>query len=481
VTEPTVVCPYCKREVKLTETLAAPFLEKARRDFEHQLEKERAAAAATARKKAAEEVRAEMEALELDLQTKTAQLKKVQARETDLLRRGREIAEQQQKLVLEMERRLAGERTAIVEATRRETRELAQSELNALKEHLDRKSRQVEEAQAVELELRKRAQALEDQTRAQAVEMQRALDAERARIRESAMVEATQQHRLKEAEKDKVIGDLQKQLDEMQRKMAQGSQQLQGEVQELDLEATLGRAFPMDAIQPVPKGQHGGDCLQRVIGSGGVAAGTILWESKRTKAWSPGWLAKLRDDQRAAKAEVAILVTAALPQGVEHFDLVDGVWVTDISCAAPLATSLRKALIDSAKIRSARNGRTTKMEMVYEYLSGPQFRHRIQGVVEAFISMKADLETEKRATMKQWAKREKQIERITENTSGMYGDLQGIAGASIAEIEGLDALALPEPEFEDDPEPEMPTAPKEAIEDEAEARDVGDTPELPFG
>ncbi len=143
-------------------------------------------------------------------------------------------------------------------------------------------------------------------------------------------------------EKDQTIASMQKKIEELKRKAEQGSQQLQGEVQELELENLLRAKFPFDTIEPVPKGEFGGDVLQRVVSPGGQPSGTILWESKRTKNWSDGWLAKLREDQRAAKAEIAVLVSQALPKGVETFDVVDGVWVTSPRAALPVATVLRQ-------------------------------------------------------------------------------------------------------------------------------------------
>ena len=153
---------------------------------------------------------------------------------------------------------------------------------------------------------------------------------------------------------------MQRQIEELRRKAEQGSQQLQGEAQELELEASLRARFPRDLIEPVPKGEFGGDVLQRVIGPLDQPCGTILWESKRTKNWSDGWLAKLRDDQRKAKADIALIVSSALPKGVHTFDQIDGVWVTDARCAVPVAIALRQSLIELAAARQAREGQQTQ-------------------------------------------------------------------------------------------------------------------------
>ena len=235
---------------------------------------------------------------------------------------------------------------------------------------------------------------------------------------------------------------MQRQIEDLKRRAEQGSQQLQGEVQELDLESQARAAFAMDTIEPVPKGEHGGDVIQRVTGPLGQHCGTILWESKRTKNWSDGWLPKLRDDQRAAKADIALIVTQALPKDMDSFNLIDGVWVTSPRYAMHLAIALRQSLIEVAAARKAGEGQQTKMEMLYQYLTGPRFRHRIEAIVEKFADMHDDLEKERRATTRLWAKREAQIRCVVDSTAGMYGDLQGIAGKTLHEIEGLEVKLL---------------------------------------
>ena len=192
----------------------------------------------------------------------------------------------------------------------------------------------------------------------------------------------------------------------------------------------------------MPKGEFGGDILQRVQGPAGQLCGTILWESKRTKAWSDVWLTKLRDDQRAAKAEIALIVSTVLPNGVETFDLIDGIWVTRLRFAIPLAIALRQSLIDLASSHQAMEGQRTKMEIVYQYLTGPRFRHRIEAIIEKFTDMQVDLDRERKTMMRMWAKREEQLKGVLDSSAGLYGDLQGIAGRAMSEIEGLSPLMI---------------------------------------
>jgi hypothetical protein len=267
-------------------------------------------------------------------------------------------------------------------------------------------------------------------------------------VRDKAKLEAEEVLKLRVLEKEEQIASMGKQIEELRRKAEQGSQQLQGEVVELELESLLRSKFPLDLIEPVPKGEFGGDVLQRVLGVSGQPCGTILWESKRTKNWSDSWLAKLRDDQRTANAELALLVSSALPKGVTAFDHVDGIWVAESRCAIPVAIALRQSLIEIAKVRQAGDGQQTKMELVYDYLTGPRFRHRIEAIVEKFSDMQSDLDRERKVTTKQWAKREAQIRGVIESTVGMYGDLQGIAGKALQEIEALSPPALEASDFD---------------------------------
>lgn len=214
---------------------------------------------------------------------------------------------------------------------------------------------------------------------------------------------------------------------------------------ELELERRLRDAFPRDTIEPVAKGQFGGDAVQRVLDPAGAVCGSILWESKRTKNWSSAWLDKLKQDQRAARADLAVIVTQAMPAGLSTFGEVDGVWVTTPALAGPLAAALRLVLIEASLARRATEGQQDKMAILYQYLTGPRFRQRIEAIKDAFTRMRADLDDERRVIVKQWEKRALQIDRVMISTVGLYGDLQAIAGTSIQEIEGLELKALGQP------------------------------------
>ena len=410
--EPTVFCPQCKSEIKLTESLAAPLLESVRRDYEQRLSQ------------------------------KDAEISK---REKSLIERAESIEKAKQNLDQQIEEKLQLERARIAAEEAKKAKlalgnEVDQKtkEISSLHEVLKQRDAKLAEAQRAQAEIIRKQRELDDAKRELDLTVEKRVQADLASQRERAKKEAEEELKLKVMEKDQTITAMQKQIEELKRRAEQGSQQLQGEVQELQLEALLKAKFPRDTIQPVPKGDFGGDVLQRVIGPLNQICGTILWESKRTKNWSDGWLPKLRDDQRAAKAEVAVILSHALPKEIESFGFIEGVWVADPKLALPVALSLRQTLIEISAARQASEGQQTKMEMVYSYLTGPRFRQRIQALVEAFSSMKEDLDREKKTITRQWAKREEQIDRVMQATVGMYGDLQGIAGKTLQEIEGLE-------------------------------------------
>jgi hypothetical protein len=290
-----------------------------------------------------------------------------------------------------------------------------------------------------ELALRQRQRKLEEERESLQLEVARKLDAERETIRASRKI--AEEHRFKDLEKDKSINDLRASLDVMKRKAEQGSMETQGEVLEQDFEAQLRGFFVHDEIQPVPKGIRGADLVQIVRAPIGTECGLLLWETKNTKAWSHAWIPKLKDDMIEIRASMAILVSVVLPDGVSRFGQVDGVWVSDPLCAVPLAAALREHLLAVGRERAASAGKSEKMEALYKYLSGSEFKQKIEGIVEAFGSMQDQLNKERRAMERIWKQREKEIERVVKNTVGLYGDMQGIIGGQIPAIPALELEA----------------------------------------
>jgi hypothetical protein len=420
MTEPTIICPNCNAEIKLNESLAAPLIAATRKQFEQQLAQKDSDIAQREQAMRDKEKQLLEDKRKLDDQVAdqvAAQLK---------AERARVIAEESKKAKL---------------ASAAELENKAR-ELNELQEVLTANNAKLAEAQKAQADLIKKQRALDDEKRELELTVEKRVQDGLTEVRTHAKKEAEDEQKLKVMEKEQTIAAMQKQIEDLKRRAEQGSQQLQGEVQELELENLLRSKFPFDVIEPVPKGEFGGDVLHRVRAPGGQASGTILWEFKRTKNWSDGWLVKLRDDQRTAKAEIAVIVSQILPKGVDTFELVEGVWVTHPRAALPVAMILRQTLLELATARQSSEGQQTKTEMVYQYLTGPRFRQRVEAIVEAFSTMREDLDKERKVIMKQWAKRDEQIERVMGATVGMYGDLQGIAGKSLQEIDGLSLLAL---------------------------------------
>lgn len=421
--EPTIICPNCKSEIELTESLAAPIVEQMRERFRKHLDQEKA---------------------------------KLQEREKDLQEQHEVIARERRSMEEQIRTRLATERGKIVEEEAQKAKLVLKTDLEeksaaiaALQEALTERDGKLADSQKAQAELLRKQRALEDEKRELDLTIERRVQESLELVRDKAKKEAEGELQLRVREREEQISSMQRQIEELKRRAEQGSQQLQGEVYELELEEVLRREFPLDLIEPVGKGEFGGDLVQRVSGSGGAPAGSILWEVKRTKAWSDGWLTKLRTDQRAANADLALIVSQTLPKGLDSFDLRDGVWVTGPHCALPVAIALRQLLISTAAARKSGEGQLTKMELVYEYLTGPRFRHRVEAIVEQFNEMRDDLEKERKVIQRQWAKREQQIRCVVDATAGMYGDLQGIAGKSIQEVEGLSMALLDAPDSED--------------------------------
>lgn len=421
--EPTLNCPNCNHEIKLTESLAAPLIEETRRRFQEQLASKDA------------EVARKTEALRL---------------EREQLEKSREQIDDQ------IKQRMAAERSQIVAAEAKRAREavaaevqLKGAELEELRKTLEANNAKLAEAQQQQAELMRKQRALDDEKRELDLTVEKRVQASVEQIQVKARQEADEAARLRVAEKDQTIESMARTIEELKRKAEQGSQQSQGEVLELELEELLRGRFPTDSIEPVGKGELGADVIQQVNAAVGQPAGIILWETKRTKAWSDGWLAKLRDDQRRSGADVALIISHALPKHIEQFDLMDGVWVAHPRCALPVAVALRQALIDVSNSRLVQQGQQTKMEQVYHYLTGTKFRQRVEAVVEKFNDMRKDLDSERKFMVRQWAKRETQILSVIDSTVGMVGDLQAIAGKAMPEIPSLEVPLLEDHEGSD--------------------------------
>lgn len=372
----TTTCPNCGTTIKLEDTIAAPLLAEKEAEFKNQLQKAQSQAA----EEAAASVRNEL-----------------------------------------------GERLAA-----------STKELTTLKARDEEQQKKLKEAQDQQAAFLAKTRALEDRERELNLTIEKQVGAARQEIFRKAQQQVEESQALKIKEKDEQLASMSRKIEELQKKAAQGSQQLQGEAMELRLEEALTNRFPLDRIEPIAKGVSGADLRQFVMARSGEEAGSILWELKRTKNWSNDWTSKLKTDQRAAGAEIAILISEARPDGIETFEFHEGVYVAAPRYAVPLALVTRQMLLTVAKTRTAQTGQQDKMAMVYEYLTGSQFQHRVEAICEHFTVMQEELAKERSAMQRIWARREKQIQGVIDNTVGLYGDLEGIAGRAMPQIDGLE-------------------------------------------
>lgn len=396
-TEQKIQCPSCGESISIDDVLTKQIEEKIKKDLQ-----------------------ATQQAKEKELTTKSEELRKQAA----------EIAENKKNIDSVIANKVADQLKAEKVRIYKEARTEAEKEQNAvtalLEEQLKSKDEKLQEATKNEIELRKEKIKLEEDKHAFELEKLRQLEEARKTITEEAARKAAEEQQYVVAQLKKQLTDAIKAKDDLARKLEQGSQKTQGEVLELELEELLKIEFPHDEIIPVPIGVNGVDIIQKVVDRTGRTCGHIAWETKKTKTWNENWIQKLKDDQRAIKADLAVIVSAVLPDDVKSFAFRDGVWICDIKLIIPLAIAIRMNLESIAREKSMSVGKNEKMEVLYSYLTGVEFKQRVEAIIEAFTSMDTSLKKERIAYEKIWAEREKQIKKVITNTVGMYGDLSGL-------------------------------------------------------
>jgi len=297
---------------------------------------------------------------------------------------------------------------------------------------------ELKEARKLELELRRAQRKLDQDREALDLEIARGIDKERKKVAEDATRSLNEDHRLKLAEKDLQLEQMQKEIKQLQQSSEQTRAGLLGEVLERDIEDVLRETFPHDTIIPIKAGVRGADVLQTVRSPRGQECGKILWESKRAQQWGNKWIGKLKQDQAAAKAEVGVIVSTTLPEAVQLMGSYEGVWVAETSCVVALATALRQGLLAVSQARSIDMNKNEALDAIYEYLCSNAFAIHIRSSVEAFIDMKTDLDSERRTMEARWSKRAKQLDQLALNTAGMYGELAGLMGTALPPVELLE-------------------------------------------
>ncbi len=417
----TVTCPGCAEEFSLERGFAKKALEQlagvsaqalgAFRDAERSTVEARAAQLAEAQARTAQ---TQIEAVRQALADRDVQLNAFRQREAALTTKESQLEARSREL-------------AKIKAA-----ELIGLERASFERQLDEKANQLATLRAEQVTLLEERGKIRDERAALALEVQRRvqsqLESQAAQIRAEVHAHA----QLEKAELQKKLDDVGQQLETAKRRAEQGSQQLQGEVLELAIEENLRRAFPLDTIEEVRKGQRGGDVLQHVVTRTGQIAGTILWETKRAKDWNVQWISKLKEDMRECRAAVGILVTVpgVLPKewpGKAYFALHEDIWVTQTTCAVSVAEVLRVGIMDVHRQRAVSAGKGEKMEALYDYLTSPQFAFKLKAVYDTFKKLKDELESEKSTTMQRWARREKQLQSGQAQLLSIGGEVQGLA------------------------------------------------------
>lgn len=309
----------------------------------------------------------------------------------------------------------------------KKAKEAAATQLEELKDVIAEKEKTNEKLRKEQLALRKKERELEEAQAELKLEIERRLEKEKKKVLEQAVESANAQNRLKLAEKDKMLSDMQKQIEELKKKSDVTSQKLQGDVQEADVYDRLTSAFPDEEVSRIKSGKTGADVLMVVRNSRAQACGKILFESKRTKSFQPDWTGKLRSDMRAENADVGVIVSETLPRDVTHAAFVDGVWVVSLPVVAAFTAVLRNQLIEIRNVEAKLETTDSARDQIFQFVSGPVFRQRLAAILEGFIGMQQQLESEQRAMQTQWAKRSQTIQSVIQNTSMLYGELSGIA------------------------------------------------------
>ncbi|MBO6660283.1 MAG: DUF2130 domain-containing protein [Roseivirga sp.] len=344
-----------------------------------------------------------------------------------------------------LEKQMAHEKKLLEDKLKSKLATEQAEQFEALQKELNEKSEQVKELNRSKVEIERLKREKEEASEQAELKAQKLLNEMLIQEREKISKSEAEKNELRMKELEKKLEDQKKLTEEMQRKQAQGSMQLQGEVQELAIEEWLSTQFPLDTIEEIKKGARGADCIQVVNTRTVQNCGKIYYESKRTKDFQPGWIEKFKADMRDKEADVGVLVTEAMPSDMDRMGLRDGVWVCSFGEFKGLCAVLRESVIQLSKVAISQEGKGDKMHMLYDFLTSNTFRMQVEAIVEGFSQMKSDLEREKNSMQRIWKQREKQIDKVVTNTIDMYGSIKGIAGNAVQSVRALELDAgLPE-------------------------------------
>lgn len=411
-----IKCPNCGNVFDVENVIAADLEKKYQDEFQHKL------------KESLGKVEEDKKKLQQDLQL----FEEKKKRENEIF--AQKLQQEKLKIETELQQQL--------------TKSIAsdfENKLRLLENNNRDTEEKLKEARRKELEFLQKEQEIKNKEAELEITLQKKLQQERELLAEQIRKQEVEKSHVKENELQFKLKELQVQLeeqkrlaDEMKRRAEQSSMQRQGEAQELLLEEILKEIFPFDLIEEVGKGVEGADCIQTIRNSSGKECGKIIYESKRTRGWSNNWIEKLKNDKRNRSADVAILVTQTFPKDMERFGEKEGIWICNFTEVNSVAYLLRNSVIQLYEAQKSQENKGDKMQMLYDYLTGNEFRGQMEAVVEGFLSIKNGINKERLQMEKIWKEREKQLEKVLLSTSGLYGSIKGIAGASVADIPLLD-------------------------------------------
>lgn len=404
-----ITCPHCHKNIDVNEVLYRQMQEQMQDEWQKKEEKML--------------LQIQKQQDEMTMQQKLLLEEKKQMQEALEHRLAVQLKSEREVITQELRKKLSEEKEDQIKLMQRELQDQQESlrEMNKLKAEMERVVREKETlSETITLQKEK--------------EMSEKLREEKGKLKQ----QAEEEQMLKLKEREKIIDDLKTQMEVMKRKAEQGSMQLQGEIQELVLEQLLRTDYPYDEISEVDKGSRGADVLQIVNTRQGERCGLIYYESKRTKHFDAKWLAKLKDDNLSVKADVLVLVTEAMPEDKKKLFYRDGVWICTFFEVKGLSMVLRHMLYELKNSRNVSLNRETKMEMLYSYFTGNEFKGQFEALIEGFTDLQKGYQDERLRMQKIWKEREKQLEKILTNAVGFYGSLKGIAGTSIPDIKYLE-------------------------------------------
>lgn len=362
----------------------------------------------------------------------------IRAKQALMIQEAEKLKNQKEEINELVARQLNSEKVVLERKIKEQIEKQKALEFEDLKNQITEKDKKLDDSRQTELEFRKRARDLEEKQKNFEIEMLKREASQKTQLEEEISKRVAEDQRLKMAEKEKQMDGMRKTIEELKRKSEVTSQQLQGEVLELEIESTLQKSFPIDNIEAVAKGERGADINQKIVLTTGEQAGVIVWETKRTKHWKEAWVDTIKENQRAISAESAVIISDILPKGVSGFAFYEGVWVCDTKSVTGLATALRHHIIQVKSAKTSVASKDAKMELMHRYLTGTQFVQSVQAMAEVLRDMKTSIQDEKNAYSKIWAKREKQVDELAFNTISVYGSIQGIVGGALPVIEKLE-------------------------------------------